>query len=216
MRESKTAKVIEKFNAKRRTREAEAELRLSEIHDKIPETEEIDRALRATSINILNAVSSGDDANERFLSLKENVKELRARRSALLTAAGYPADYTDVRFDCPRCSDTGYDGLEVCACMKRELAAASFEDSGIGNLVKTQSFETFDLSYYKGEDKKYTEMNFRRLRDFAESFSDLSCETQLRKTTALSSRFLSIHTDYLRRTRLYRPKGFFLLQIHQI
>lgn len=170
MRKNKTAEVIENFANKRMVAEEMSKRREDEIHEAIPECAEIDAELRATSMNILAIASSGENIEEKMAKLRERTDALRARRAALLKGAGYPEDYTAVRFECPKCSDTGYVGLNVCECLRRAVMLAEIEDSGIGSLVKTQTFDTFDLSYYDGEARKYAELNYKALKKFAEEF----------------------------------------------
>ena len=84
-------------------------------------------------------------ASKPIASGRVGAERLALRR--LLQAAGYPPDYTDVKYECPLCSDVGCttDG-KMCACMKKKLILAGMESSGAAELMKTQSFETFDLS----------------------------------------------------------------------
>ncbi|MBR6917245.1 MAG: ATP-binding protein [Clostridia bacterium] len=171
MIKSKTSEVIERFANKRKAAEDAANARCLEIHAAIPETVEIDRELSSTSLSVLTAITSGEHVDEKIAQLKARNLEIRKKRASLLAAAGYPEDYTDVRFECPVCSDTGFVGTKVCECLRREVAVAALEDSGIGKLAKTQSFDTFDLKYYSGDALKFAKINFDTLKDFADNFS---------------------------------------------
>ena len=170
MRHNKTAEIMEKYATKRRLAELEGERRELEIHGKIPETLEIDRELRGTALKILNISASGVDIDEKMNGLRDRISKLQKRRADLLTAAGYPADYTDAKYECPKCFDTGFVGTDVCECLRRELAYAALEDSGIGNLAETESFENFDFSYYSDDDLTMMRRNFNILRNFADNF----------------------------------------------
>lgn len=170
MRNSKTAEVIEKYQTKWRVAEDDAKARRLEAYAKAPEVQKIDSELGATALNILSISASGVDIEEKMAHLRERTEALRRRRAELLTGAGFPADFTDVKYDCPKCGDTGYVGVKVCDCMKREIIEASFEDAGIGALAKTQTFDTFDLSYYPAEERERMRHAFTTLKEFAESF----------------------------------------------
>ncbi len=171
MRNSKTAEVIEKFAEKRRNAEIEYEKRCAEAGDAVPGIKEIDDELKTTSSAVLNAIMSGNDVEEKLAALKARNKALHDKKAELLKGAGYPADYTDIKFECPICSDTGFVGTKVCDCLKKEVALAALEDSGIGKLAKTQGFDTFDLSYYTGNALTEAEKNLKTLKGFAEKFS---------------------------------------------
>ena len=169
------AEYLEKYQRAR----AAADRRASEIYAKIPRVREIDSALSKTAIEIMSAVSSGkENAEEALARVKARNDALMVERDALLSAAGYPTDYTDVRYDCERCGDTGYVDGRMCECMKRELIMAGYESSGLGRLIKTQSFENFSLDYYKsgGANYKNMEIYYNSLKSFAEGFSADCCK----------------------------------------
>ncbi|MBQ7332752.1 MAG: ATP-binding protein, partial [Clostridia bacterium] len=76
-------------------------------------------------------------------------------------------------YTCKICSDSGYttDGA-MCSCMKELLRIESIKASGIGKLIEKQSFDNFDISWYKdGDEKDRMEYNFIRTREFAENFT---------------------------------------------
>ena len=56
--------------------------------------------------------------------------------------------------------------------MRRELILAGYESSGIGDLLHTQTFDTFSLSYAKTpEEREHLERNLENARRYAEAFS---------------------------------------------
>lgn len=170
MKKHNRATVIENFSKKRDMAEAASEAKRLEIHSLIPETMEIDRELFSTSVKILSIATAGENIEEKMNSLKNENKALREKRAALLVSHGFPADYTDIKYECEKCSDTGFVGMKMCDCFKKAVSLAAFEDSGIGNLVKTQSFETFSLDYYTGQNRVYMESRLKVLMDFANNF----------------------------------------------
>ena len=160
----------EKYQRARRS----ADMRAEEIYARIPEVKEIDIALSRTALEIMSAISNGkENAEEALARVKTRNASLMEKRGALLKAAGYPEDYTDVRYDCEKCGDSGYVDGRMCECMKRELVMAGYESSGLGKLISKQSFENFSLEYYKtgGANYKHMEFYFSSLRSFAENFS---------------------------------------------
>lgn len=170
MKSTKTREIIEGYAVKRHAAELEAERRKLEIHSLIPETLEIDRELENTSMKIIAIASSGEDIEKKMADLKEEIAAARKRRGELLVKNGYPADHTDVHYECKKCGDTGYCGIEMCDCLRRAVAEAAFEDSGIGKLVKKQSFDTFSFDYYSENELRFVKMNYEVLKDFAENF----------------------------------------------
>lgn len=151
-----------------------SEERKQEVYYAVPGVQEIDRQLALTASSLLNAVMEKKNVDEAVAQQKSANVILRKKRAKLLAAAGYPEDYTDIKYACERCSDTGYVGIDMCSCMKREIAEASIEASGIGHLARTQSFENFSLDYYPAEERVRAERNCVALRDFADRFDPIS------------------------------------------
>lgn len=150
-----------------------ADERKGELYARLPEVREIDARLAGTGIDIMNIIVSGcKDSEERIAALQERNGKLLERRAEILVSAGYPADYSDVRYECEKCGDTGFVDLKMCECMKRALVLAGYESSGLGGLIRTQSFENFSLDYYKDGGANYSnmEMFLVSLKRFAESF----------------------------------------------
>ena len=146
-----------------------ADERRREIWEKYPEIEEIDRKLSETGLDIFRAAIDGQPLGD----VRKQNEALVAERGRLLCAAGYPEDYTDPKYDCPLCRDSGYVGYRMCACMRRRLIEAGYESSGIAGLMKAQSFENFNLDYYKAVPGAYDIMKYNLgiLQEYAEHFS---------------------------------------------
>ncbi len=144
------ARIRQEFQGKNLRAKEAAEARCAELHKNNPELEKIDKLLSATGMNILCEAAKGSEGlDKRIERLKLENQELLAAREAYLASIGYPADYTSVKYDCTTCSDTGFTGTKMCECMRRELIAAGYESAGLSKLIKTQSFDTFSLDYYK-------------------------------------------------------------------
>jgi len=156
-----------------RAKEA-ADQRAAELHRKYPELLKIDRVLSETGFSILRESMKGREGlEERIAKLKASNKELQEARAAYLVSIGYPADYTSVKYECDVCKDTGFVGTKLCDCMRRDLILAGYESSGIGGLIRTQSFETFRLDYYNRspEERKNMERVLGICRAYAERFT---------------------------------------------
>ncbi len=152
--------------------EASASKRLSDIYGKIPEIKAIDTELAGTERKIINAICLGPDGiKERMNALEAESIVLSEKRSALLVENGYPADYTEPKYFCPECGDTGYVKEKMCVCKKRALIMAGYESSGIGALMKTQTFDSFSLDYYSGDALTRAKNNYATTKKFAESFT---------------------------------------------
>lgn len=166
-------KIKEEYATKHVIAEQAAELRRAEIHGALPEVARIDALLSRTGLALMGAaLTDKNEREKRFEELKAENLRLNAERDRLLVAAGYPADYTDVKYECPLCSDSGYVGIRMCDCMKKALTLAGFESSGIANLLETQTFDNFSLDFYREKPEIHRAMSglFAFAKDYANSF----------------------------------------------
>ncbi len=152
-----------------RAREA-ADLRRAEAQAAIPELYEIDRALGKTGLAIMNAAVQGEDVESKVAEVRRENQALQEAKRQLLVAHGYPADYTEVKYECPLCMDEGFYNFKICSCMKKKLVEAAYESSGMAHLLRTQSFESFDLRYYA--DNAKTAAHMKRILDICKAYAD--------------------------------------------
>ena len=131
----------------------EAEARAKALGMQIPELGRIDEALAGTGMRILAAAQRyrGQELENALAALRRENEALLADRAALLAAHGYAEDYTDPHYECELCKDTGAYNRRICRCMREKLIAAGYESSGLGLLMQTQSFDTFDPSRQRNE-----------------------------------------------------------------
>lgn len=140
-----------------------------------PIIEEIDRELTGTGLLLFKTACAGGDIEP----IKERNLELMKKRRAELAALGLGEDYTDIKYSCPKCSDSGFIGTKMCTCLKELLVMMNIESSGMGSLINKQSFDNFDLSWYSDTKENYDRM-VRNLavakkfvEDFGKSYSNL-------------------------------------------
>ena len=151
----------------------EAEARRAELYSAIPQLKALDDRLSAFGLRIMQAaLHSGDTAAEIAKLRTENERVCR-ERADLLRKNGYPADYTEPRYECDKCHDTGYVGIHMCSCMRKRLTEAGMASSGLSGLMNKQSFENFSLDYYRNDLKELALMrsNFENVKHYAEAFA---------------------------------------------
>lgn len=123
--------------------------RKEEIYDKIPRIAEIDRIIAQSSIDaIRNRLTSGTDDST---ATKERNHALIAEKKDLLKTHGYDTDYLEPIYTCPICKDTGLIDNAYCNCYKQASISLRYKQSTLKNILKSENFEHFDLSYYPKE-----------------------------------------------------------------
>lgn len=149
---------------------SEAEARNMEVAALSDDIRIIDGELRGVGLLLFKTACDGGDIapiRERNLFLGEE------RRKALVKL-GLPEDYTEVKYTCKTCSDSGFIGTKMCKCFKEMLITENIRSSGMGALIEKQSFDNFDVSRYKYDDVVYTRMkeNFSNAKKYAEDFDN--------------------------------------------
>ena len=172
------------FNQKYLLAQEEAENRKFLLQTEIPELWELDREIARAGSEIMGAVFAAEtpEEKERMVeAAKEKNQALQKRRAMLLMSNGYTADYTDVKYECDLCGDTGFVGTKMCVCMKKALILAGYESSGIANLLREQTFDSFspERCSQNPVTRQKMQNNLATLRTFAENFSDKKSENFL-------------------------------------
>lgn len=200
MDEKNLAAVNRKFNERKQKREALLSARREEVYRAVPRIREIDDAIFGGGMRMLAAVWDGKGTPEEVAAAFGRAAEkYAAEKKRLLLEAGFSASYLDVPFTCEHCKDTGMHDGKICSCYLSLLSEAMYAESGMGQLLKKQTFEAFDINMYSdvpGADKSASPRQnmlsiLRTCRDFAEHFSEHTDSLFLYGAPGLGKTFLS-------------------------
>ncbi len=163
-------RIKEEYNGKYLRAQENARMRRAEVQLAIPEIARVDREMSLVGFEIMEAAMRNDAQMLDAAKAKNLV--LSEKKRDLLEAAGYPRDYTEIKYECEACGDTGAIDNRMCSCMRRKLVEAGIVSSGMGDLIRNQSFENFSLEYYKQSPDvlKRMSMIYNLLRKYAEDF----------------------------------------------
>lgn len=161
-------KVKDMLEARRIKAISDAEARNIEVASLSEDIRIIDSEMREVGLLLFKTACSGGDINE---IRKRNLFLGEQRRKALVKL-GLPEDYTEVKYSCELCADSGFVKTRMCKCFREMLITENIKSSGMGGLIEKQSFENFDLSLYKDNEENYTRMknNLEDAKCFAENF----------------------------------------------
>ena len=165
-------RIREEYSRKYLQVQEAATKRREEIHAVLPAIREIDAQLSDMGLKIMQAALAGENYQSALAEIEAQSLALEAKRAEVLVQNGFPADYTAPKYECAACGDTGYVDYKMCDCMRKKLILAGYESSGIGSLMKSQSFENFSLEYYKSERMTYLLMqsNYSKAMAYASEF----------------------------------------------
>ena len=73
----------------------------------------------------------GGSTRQEIDSVKKEIRNLEKDRAILLTENNYALDYTDIKYLCSKCSDTGIDeNGQRCSCVKDRMGEAELWQNG--------------------------------------------------------------------------------------
>ncbi len=186
--------IFEIYKSKADKARSDADERSRLVWEKDKRIEEIDRELSGIGMEIFAAALLGDEKREaEYQRLQTKLALLRAEKKDRLLALGLDEHYTDVKYECEKCSDTGYVGIKMCDCLKKTIRQRSYKNSGIGKYLEDQTFDNFDLNYFEfGEKRNSATKHVSNLKKYAEEFSENTTKSLLiMGTTGLGKTHLS-------------------------
>lgn len=173
---------------------AENERRIAEINSKIPEIKEINDTLFNTGKELIKIIAEGRnrDTSAEIEKIKQKNTGAQELAKQFLVSHGYPADYLDMHYTCPKCNDTGYIDSSFCECMKSLFGKMMTEKLNAGAHLTLSSFNTFSLNYYLGEDYFTMQKIFNYTKEYAENFTLNSDNILMTGDTGLGKTHLSL------------------------
>lgn len=149
------------------------ESRREQIYRELPGCRELDESVGRLSTAAARLMLAGDDS--AVTTLQAQLADISRRRAALLTDAGYPADYLNPVYTCALCQDTGYvsaeNGLrEKCRCFRQRELTIRYAQSNIQEMLSRENFSTLSYEYYQGEDLKHFKAAVSLSREFTKNF----------------------------------------------
>ncbi len=126
--------------------------RLSEIYQKIPRIEQIDKELSNIGIKLSKAVlSRGSDALVVVEDIRRNTDNLLNEKEKLLFQNGFTKDYLTSVYRCELCQDNGFIESKPCKCFKQKFINKSYAMSNLSDILKQENFDYFDIRFYSEE-----------------------------------------------------------------
>ena len=107
----------------RREAETKAIERKEEVYKVLPRVKEIDEEMLNMGRSVSKLILSGDTL--QIDKIKRQMAYLEEERAVLLTENNYREDYTDIKYACDKCNDTGVtEEGGRCSCVGRRMGEA--------------------------------------------------------------------------------------------
>ena len=183
---------------KRRLHNESYERRMERVYAQAPHVRVLDRELMATMSDLIGIALNSDSAGQVEDIRLRNI-ELQEERRGELLRAGFSENYLDDEYLCSQCHDTGYIGVEMCACLMEQYKKE--QRDSLSSLLKLgdETFDNFDLSYYDDAPAPDTGISPRRSMEiiyetcveYARKFGNKSMNLFFNGAPGLGKTFLS-------------------------
>lgn len=193
------ARARDALERQREDNRAEQRRRMDSVYARVPEIREYDLRLRRQMAELVRlTVSRPAGLEEKLAALRERNLELQRRRGEALAERGYPLDYLDDIYSCPKCRDSGTYQGGVCSCLEKLYNKELTRE--LGTLLKNgdESFERFSLGYYDSapdasgiSPREIMQTTYNGCRRFADNFPNVSGSLLLQGGTGLGKTYLS-------------------------
>ncbi|MBQ7834284.1 MAG: ATP-binding protein [Ruminiclostridium sp.] len=189
------------LNNRKARNERRLESHQREIKQKFPEISAIDDSIRSTATEFIKLIINNEPCTrEKTEEIQQRNRQQRNELKQALVAKGYPADYLEPVYSCPKCKDTGIADGRRCECFMELVKRAAADELNKSSPINLSDFSQFSLHYY--DDRQETvygatsrEMmaeNLEFCRNYAENFH-LPCNGILmRGATGLGKTHLSL------------------------
>jgi len=98
----------EYYRKRRNKNEDLAAARLEEVYKAIPAAKHVDEEKLRLNTELFDILTSGmGDKKSAVSRLNNEIRDAAEERKKLLAESGFAEDHTDLKYDCPRCRDTG-------------------------------------------------------------------------------------------------------------
>lgn len=193
-----TYKKAEQELAQRRSRAlAEREEHHRIAVESVPEILETEERMSSAGLATIKALGMGAvDAKEYIKKLSEINLNAQAQRRLFLKKAGFPEDWLDVHYSCPKCEDKGFINGIMCDCFKDLLKSLEYEKLCSKLPVGNCRFDNFKLDYYPDgagtSPRRRMESVLNYCKTYATDFSRRSPSLLLYGKTGLGKTHLSL------------------------
>lgn len=118
-RKGSSAERSELYRKRREACEAQAEANIKEVYGAVPAIAKLDEEIMYLNVETMKVLSSSINRKEEAVArLKKNIETKIAEKDRLMEKAGFPQDYTDVKYVCDKCKDNGVlENGTACDCL---------------------------------------------------------------------------------------------------
>ncbi len=161
-------RILQRYTQKQDLHRRQLAKRRQEVYLHVPEYRDLDEEIPAQGMALLRARLAGKETTGT--PLKADIEKVAAKKQALLTAGGYPADYLSPVYDCQDCKDTGFIDGRKCHCFRAQETTMLYDQSGIQDLARQKNFSSLSDEFYQGKDHVSFQKCVQDAKEFVRHF----------------------------------------------
>lgn len=154
--------IMRVYNRVQLEKKHELDERTKEVYEKIPAVREMNEEIASAAVRSARQLLSGDE--KAVEKLRKTIADLKEERQVLMEAYGYPADYLEMKYDCPDCRDTGYQAGKKCHCFRQREIDLLYAQSNIREILNRENFTHFSYDYF--DDSRVDERSGKTARQY--------------------------------------------------
>ncbi len=191
------SKAIEVLERRRERANLEAQFRIDEVSEKLPEIDKIQQKLAQIGLNISKVFLYSTDKQADIEKLMNESLALQEKKKTILLKNGYTENALDIQYTCPACKDTGFIGSRRCKCHNEILKNIERDNLSRIAPIEDCTFDSFNINYYPQQIME----NGISLRDKAEKIKE-NCRKYAASFTASSKNIMFMGSTGLGKTHL--------------
>ncbi len=137
---------LEKISASREKALLIAENKKTQLYLNHPEIEEYDKKIASIFQNVMKKMIAGEKAD--FKSAEEQSLSLQKEKAEYIKNNNVDISVIEPRFNCEKCSDTGYFNGKICDCVKKMAVSINYDELNKDVNLEEYTFDKFSLEYY--------------------------------------------------------------------
>ena len=154
--------IMRVYNRIQLEKKHELDERMKEVYEKIPAVREMNEEIGSAAVRSARQLLAGDE--KAVEKLRKTIADLKEERQVLMEAYGYPADYLEMKYECPDCRDTGYQDGKKCHCFRQREIDLLYAQSNIREILNRENFKHFSYDYF--DDTKVDERSGKTARQY--------------------------------------------------
>lgn len=154
--------IMRVYNRIQLEKKHELDERMKEVYEKIPAVREMNEEIGSAAVRSARQLLAGDE--KAVEKLRKTIADLKEERQVLMEAYGYPADYLEMKYECPDCRDTGYQDGKKCHCFRQREIDLLYAQSNIREILNRENFNHFSYDYF--DDTKVDERSGKTARQY--------------------------------------------------